>query len=372
MASFHEADPGGPALHLPRRIGRREAIGLLGAGAGVGLVAGLTSQIGSAAQQPVTFSTGQKLAVPNGAIIRTILKDMPPDGVGGGAALFHEHLTAGGNVDVLVDEVKAAAQEGLSCIVDAATNRRNDAALERLKTISTRTGMNVVVAGGYFEDIEDLQTNYPPQVAKMSEDEIADEFVRDAAAQRWGAFGEIGTSNTMRPDERKVLRAIAKAHLRTGIPIFTHTPHNSCPTCAMEQLDILEKAGVNLKQLCIGHLSEILKDPKAELHKSIAKRGAFVGFDTVGHFLPHAPDQPDSARVAMFVAMVEAGYEDHLMLSSDLGRVQDLKSNWGAGYATVLSVFVPKLRYAGVKDATIRKVLYENPRRFLAFVPKKM
>jgi predicted metal-dependent phosphotriesterase family hydrolase len=32
--------------------------------------------------------------------------------------------------------------------------------------------------------------------------------------------------------------------------------------------------------------------------------------------------------------------------------------------------FVPKLRFAGVKETTIRKILVDNPRRFLAFVPK--
>ena len=65
------------------------------------------------------------------------------------------------------------------------------------------------------------------------------------------------------------------------------------------------------------------------------------------------------------------GYEDQILLSSDLGRQQDLKSMWGAGYSTVVTVFVPKLRYAGVKEATINKILVDNPRRFLAFVPKK-
>ncbi|PYR33648.1 MAG: hypothetical protein DMF90_20100, partial [Acidobacteria bacterium] len=49
---------------------------------------------------------------------------------------------------------------------------------------------------------------------------------------------------------------------------------------------------------------------------------------------------------------------------------QCLKSTWGAGYSTVTSIFVPKLRYAGVKEPTIRKILVDNPRRFLAFVPK--
>src|SRR5213078_3663860 len=101
------------------RFSRRQAIGLLGLGAGLGFVEALRGD-------------AQTQTIPRGAIIRTILKDLPPDGVGTGAALMHEHLTAGGNVDVLVDELRASGQQGLSCIVDAATGRREEAALERL------------------------------------------------------------------------------------------------------------------------------------------------------------------------------------------------------------------------------------------------
>ena len=35
------------------------------------------------------------------------------------------------------------------------------------------------------------------------------------------------------------------------------------------------------------------------------------------------------------------------------------------------SEFVPQLRAAGVQEETIRGILVDNPRRFLAFVPKK-
>jgi len=74
--------------------------------------------------------------------------------------------------------------------------------------------------------------------------------------------------------------------------------------------------------------------------------------------------------VKLVKAVIDAGYEDQVLLSSDLGRVPDLKSNWGAGYSTVLTVFVPKLRYAGVKEETLHKIVVDNPRRFLAFVPR--
>jgi predicted metal-dependent phosphotriesterase family hydrolase len=35
-----------------------------------------------------------------------------------------------------------------------------------------------------------------------------------------------------------------------------------------------------------------------------------------------------------------------------------------------ITTFVPRLRHAGVGDATLHQILVENPRRLLAFVPK--
>ena len=69
-------------------------------------------------------------------------------------------------------------------------------------------------------------------------------------------------------------------------------------------------------------------------------------------------------------ACIDAGFEDHVLLSADFTVEQELKMNAGAGYSSVLAIFVPKLRYAGVPEATIQKILVDNPRRFLAFVPK--
>ena len=67
--------------------------------------------------------------------------------------------------------------------------------------------------------------------------------------------------------------------------------------------------------------------------------------------------------------MLEAGYEDNLLLSADSTPQPQLKANWGQGYSSVITQFVPKLRSAGVKDAVLHKVLVDNPRRLLSFVP---
>jgi phosphotriesterase-related protein len=330
-------------------------------------------------------AVGRTTQIPRGAIIRTILKDLPPEGLGNGAILFHEHMSFDStffdrmrppnlpkpttptppsyleNVDLITEEVKASGKEGVGCIVDGG-HRDMGTSYANLKTIAERSGVHIVASGGYY-----LQTTYPPEVSTQSEDQLVEGLVRDAAAGRWGAFGEIGSSPEMTADERKVFRVIGKTQLRTALPIFTHTSHAGCKACALEQLDILEKVGVNPRNLCIGHLSDITDDPRAETHKAIAKRGVFLGFDTVGHQL----GQGDAKKLSLIMAVLEAGYEDYVMLSADFASERETKFNGGAGYSSVTTVFLPKLRYAGVKEATLHKIMVDNPKRFLAFVPKK-
>ena len=109
-----------------------------------------------------------------------------------------------------------------------------------------------------------------------------------------------------------------------------------------------------------------LDDPNVEVAKALAKRGVFVGFDRVTINLII----PDEKRVAMIRAFLDAGYVDHLLLSSDFSSARGLKKNGGAGIAQTLTKFVPMLLSAGVPQATVDKILVDNPRRFLAFTPK--
>jgi len=75
--------------------------------------------------------------------------------------------------------------------------------------------------------------------------------------------------------------------------------------------------------------------------------------------------------VNLIKEVLEAGYEDHVLLSSDFASEPETKFNGGAGYSSVTSVFIPKLRYAGVSEATLHKIMVENPKRFLTFIPAK-
>jgi phosphotriesterase-related protein len=270
-------------------------------------------------------------------------------------------------VDLVVEELQMAAFDGVGCIVDSSTGPRTEQQLENLRAMATRSDLHIVLGGSYF-----LKARYPEEVTGLSQEEITARMVEQSTRERWGALGEVGSSfPEMHDEERTMIAATAQVHVQTGLPIFTHVPHESCPTCAIDQLDIYEAEGVDMAHLCIGHQSTIKRsdDPTWETHKEIASRGAFIGFDTVGHQMSSS-FIPEREKVDMVLNALEAGYEEQIMLSSDFANTTQIKANWGNGFSTVLVQFVPKLKYFGVPDETIHKILVDNPRRFLAYEPK--
>ena len=185
----------------------------------------------------------------------------------------------------------------------------------------------------------------------MSEEQIVQALVKQVDTEPVGAFGEIGSWDDISKDERKVFRAIGKAHVATNLSILTHTGIPG--KAAIEQLDILEDAGVNPNRVVIGHLGNLI-DPNVYVHKTICRRGAFVGFDRQG-----GPN--DAADVPLVMALIDAGFADNLLFSADQST----------GFGRTLTAFVPKLKAAGVSDAVLHRIMVDNPRRFLACVPKR-
>lgn len=378
------------------RLSRRQAMRLLGIGAtGTGL--GLTAACAGGSPEPEMAEMEEQPAAPSapsvtfpeGAIVRTVLEDLDPAVLASGATLFHEHLAfnfasppaeprAPGSpeppaptndemVDLMVEELNMAAFDGVSCIVDSSVGPRSEQQLENLRAMATRADLHVVLGGSYF-----LEPRYPEDIIQASQEEITERMVQQAKDERWGALGEVGSSFPEMTDaERKVIAATAQVHNQTGLPIFTHVPHESCKTCAIDQIDIYEAEGVDMAHLCIGHESTIKRsdDPTWETHKEIARRGAFVGFDTIGHQMASS-FIPEREKVDMVLNMLEAGFEDQILFSSDFANTTQIKANWGNGFSTVLIQFVPKLRYFGVPDETISKILVDNSRRWLAHMPK--
>ena len=388
----------GRRSHYLSPLTRREALGMLGAGTGLAFAAGCggnsapPAASGGAAMKEAAGAMPD-IAFPDGAVIRTILGDVDPASLAGGATLFHEHLdirqgyavpppdpprgldepltgeAAEAFVELVAEELRMAAADGLSCVVDAAIYRRSEQELEFLRQMSTRSGVAVVAAGAYW------RAPFPENIAAMNVDELTEHLIADARGQNWGAYGEVGTSMEMHETERTFLHAVSRAHHATNLPIFTHTEHEGCRPCGLEQLDVFEEENVDFSRVCIGHLSDITseQDPGWTAQLEVGRRGAYLGFDTVGRALglEGSGDIPEADKVRMVLSVLEAGYEDQVLLAADFAASRDLKSNWGNGFATAIVQFVPKLRHAGVDDATLHKITVDNPRRFMAFVPRE-
>jgi len=351
-------------------ISRRDALRALGVGGGAGILAGMgllsTSERALAAwARPAQQSP----------VIRTLSGDLAPTAAPPGAILFHEHLhmryppgaetSFSDDVELMIREVRLAREDGVGMIVDGG-HADMDRNLDNLKRIDAESGVRVVASGGYY-----MQRTYPESIAERSAEQIADELVATAAREGHGAFGEIGQQGgVLTDDERKVHRAVALAHVRTGLPVFTHNAYSIRATnvprdAALRQLEIYEAAGANLGNVCIGHVC-CLDDPAADIAIEIARRGAYVGFDRV----TLNGTMPDSQRVTMAMAMIGAGHADKLLLSSDFYAANALKANGGNGIAQTVTVFAPMLTEAGLDDATLHSILTQNPKRFLSFTPK--
>jgi len=291
--------------------------------------------------------------------------------------LFHEHLSNRwpigsassftDDVDLMIYETRSAGKDGVRCIVDAG-HPDMGRKIEALKRIATDSGVHIVASGGYY-----MQRTYPEKIKTQTADQIADDLIREAREQRLGAIGEIGQQGgVMTDDEKKVFAAVGKVQARTGLPILTHNAYTGMRQTttpvpretALRQLDVLEAAGAKPAHIAIGHVC-CLDDAKAEIALQIAKRGAYVGFDRVT-----IPLVPDAQKVTTILAMVDAGYTEHILISSDFYNENSLKKKGGGGIGQAVTVFAPMLLKAGLKRDRLDHILIENPRRFLAFVPR--
>lgn len=346
------------------RLNRREALALLGAGAAGAAACGDLAPVVIPEPEPVTPPP------PETPRIRAILRDIWPTELTHGTTLFHEHVSMNNqfwidmglerlidpsrpffmeDLDYMVAEMQAAAEDGVACIVDGGhADMGRD--VEFIRALSERSGMPIVVSGGYYHE-----PIFPAELHDRSEDDLVEELVRDAAAERWGAFGEIGFSAESTPTERKVLRAVGRAHLRTNLPIFTHTANGAE---AVEQLDLLESVGVDPRRVAIGHLGY----PEVTVHAEICRRGAYVGFDRLG-----GDPEADAVQVPMVLALLEAGHTENVLLASDFALEHETRGRGGPGYGKVVTRFVPLLEEAGLDYDTLRTLTSDNPRRWLAF-----
>jgi phosphotriesterase-related protein len=237
---------------------------------------------------------------------------------------------------------------------------------QRVRRIAQRSGVHVVQGTGQY-----LGPTHEPWVADSSEVQITARLVTDAITGidetgiQAGILGEIGTSDPVRPEEVRVLAAVAAAARETGLAISVHLHPWGYEGPAV--LRVLEAAGARSDRVVLGHLTTAIDRPD-EL-RAMADRGAVLGFDLFGfdHSLLGLGRWPPSDRdvAATIVGLVEDGYGDRIVLGQDVGVRTRLRRWGGWGYAHLLEHVVPLLRELGIADAALEAMLVTTPARML-------
>lgn len=305
-----------------------------------------------------------------------------------GMTLMHEHLLIGypgWQMDALaprfrrddalargVDRLLELRELGVTTFLDPCPmDLGRD--VEFMADVSERSGVRIVCTTGAYKQNEGLTYTF----GALPVEEITEIYVKELT-QGIGESGikaglvKAATGSPQISDyERKLLTAAGRAAAHVGCPIITHTDDAHC---GLEQLDILTGEGVPSHRILVGHSDG--RDDHS-YHRSLADRGAYVGFDRFGI----ESLTSDAGRIDSVCRMVDAGYTRSICLSHDAvcaswlgrpvfgGRLVLSPEMIAAGMPDwepthLFKRILPKMRERGVTDADIRKIFVENPKRY--------
>ena len=273
------------------------------------------------------------------------------------------------DIDVAIEEVALYKESGGGTIVDV-TPIGISRTPEGLARISRSTNINIIMGSGYY--VDDV---HPNTMDQLSEEYIASQIVHDITKGvgdtgiKSGIIGEIGCSWPLTANERKVLRAAASAQLETGAPILIHP--GRAPGAPSEILDILSNANADITRTVIGHLDRTYTDTKDLL--DLASSGCYLEYDLFGIEVSYFPlaevdMASDAQRLDFIQFLVDAGYQNRIVIAQDICRKERLVKYGGYGYAHILENIIPWLIDRGLSHDQIDGITTRNPAELLSFV----
>jgi phosphotriesterase-related protein len=163
------------------------------------------------------------------------------------------------------------------------------------------------------------------------------------------------------PGVERVLRAVAVAHRRTGVPISTHTHAHT--RRGLDQQRIFSEEGVDLSRVVIGHSGDTTEIAYLE---ELIGAGSYIGMDRFGI----EPLLPFEDRVGTVARLCELGHAGKMVLSHDAACFNDwlpeaalpvITPNWH--FLHIHNDVIPALKQRGVTDEQVRTMLVDNPRK---------
>jgi phosphotriesterase-related protein len=293
-----------------------------------------------------------------------------------GFTLMHEHVISQGPVarnfpelfgsrflDKIVEGITKAREGGVNTIVDATTfDLGRDVSF--LAEIARRTGVNIIACSGWWMSTPDFLVGHSPDLfadlfVREIKEGIAGTGIKAGILKSAADFGGITANGEI------MLRAVARAHCRTGVPIMLHS--YAPEQVARRQLAILKNEGVDLRRVVVGHVNDT-RD--LEYLNWILEQGCYLGMDRYPGLNLSAHGRTETLKW-----LIDAGWADRLLPSHDCGLANPLtfyppdvqesieKGN-PYGYLYLKKVVFVWLREMGIDEAVLNNLCVNGPRRF--------
>lgn len=298
--------------------------------------------------------------------VNTVLGPVSADALG--ATYIHEHLYVKpcelpefypytlDNVEKSVEEAKAFKAAGGGTMVEMSPLNfgRNT---EALRTISERSGVNIVCITGFHKQAHIPQWFYELDDAAVSH--VVIDEIEDGIGWSHVLPGAIKVGSSLDVITEAERRAIALCGIIAAdfdLPVITHCDKG---TMALEQIELLGAAGVSSQRICLSHVDLALD---VEYLKRICDTGAFISFDHVGRDL----EGHDHDRVEMLAELVRCGFGDKVCLAGDMGK-KDYFASYGGkpGLDYILTMF-KEWACERISEDDFMRMVVDNPRHVLA------
>jgi phosphotriesterase-related protein len=255
-------------------------------------------------------------------------------------------------ISIMTPEIEKAKQAGATALVECTpvgVGRRVDI----VKALSEATNFPVVVATGIYREPWIPAWAFDATRGKLESwmiSELLSEIENTGVQAAWIKLsaGDDGITEC----ETKILRAAASAGRMTNAVIGSHTIRGRV---VLRQLEIIEEEGYTPERFIWIHTQ---MESDTALHLEVAERGAWLEFDAIG-----SEAFSDEYFIERITSLLEAGFAEQILLSHDRGWYDPSKPKGGTQlpYTYLTETFLPKLREAGVDDATIDQLTRVNP-----------
>lgn len=273
-------------------------------------------------------------------------------------------------IDDAADKLRALASQGINTIVDL-TVIGLGRYIPRIKIVAEKVPeLNIVVATGIYT--YDSVPNYFKfrHAPKGTNDPMVDLFISDIEEGITGTGVKAGMlkcaidSKGLTPGVERVMRAVGKTHVRTGVPVTVHT-HPATKSGFFVKKVLCDEEGVDPSKVVLAHCGDT---SDCDHLSQLADMGFSLGMDRFGIYVGLSFEE----RCETVIEMCRRGYAERMVLSHDAAAYIDwldqraLRSLPQWNYNHIVDDVLPYLLSRGVSEQQIDAMLKDTPRRLLS------